>query len=301
MRRIILGILALFAPLSLFAQRNEAYLQYIETYKRLAVDHMQRHGVPASITLAQGILESNAGRSMLATKANNHFGIKVGSNWTGPYVLKDDDARNEKFRKYNTVVESYEDHSLFLKRPRYADLFRLSPTDYRGWAYGLKAAGYATNPSYPNLLIDLIEKYDLAQYDRGGGIGGSSDNAHTSPPNASQAVYTPRLVNGVAYVTAREGDTPKSIAYILGLKERKLCKYNEVRKDHTFHEGDIVFLGKKRKHVAEPLRHKYHRVSPGESMYSISQRYGIRLRKLYDWNNLSYMYAATPGDLLLLR
>ncbi len=126
--------------------QNSDYQRYIERYASLAVDQMHRHKIPASITLAQGLLESGAGKGDLARRANNHFGIKVGGSWTGPYILKDDDARNEKFRVYGSVKESYEDHSLFLKKPRYASLFNLKMTDYKAWAHGLKRCGYATNP-----------------------------------------------------------------------------------------------------------------------------------------------------------
>ena len=132
----------------------------------MAIDQMLRYKIPASITLAQGLLESGAGTSTLARKANNHFGIKCGRAWKGPYVLQDDDERNEKFRKYRSVEESYEDHSRFLQQARYSSLFDLSPKDYKGWARGLKRCGYATNPRYASLLIDLIERYDLDQYDK---------------------------------------------------------------------------------------------------------------------------------------
>ena len=144
---------------------SQQYLNYIERYKGMAVDQMLRYKIPASITLAQGLLESGAGTSTLARKANNHFGIKCGRAWKGPYILQDDDARNEKFRKYRSVEESYEDHSRFLQQARYSSLFELSPKDYKGWARGLKRCGYATNPRYASLLIDLIERYDLDQYD----------------------------------------------------------------------------------------------------------------------------------------
>ena len=145
---------------------SQQYLNYIERYKGMAIDQMLRYKIPASITLAQGLLESGAGTSTLARKANNHFGIKCGRAWKGPYVLQDDDERNEKFRKYRSVEESYEDHSRFLQQARYSSLFDLSPKDYKGWARGLKRCGYATNPRYASLLIDLIERYDLDQYDK---------------------------------------------------------------------------------------------------------------------------------------
>ena len=162
----LLSSLILFAFAAFSTAQNSVYQQYVARYHTMAVDQMKRYGVPASITLAQGLLESNAGRSMLAVKANNHFGIKVGGDWTGPYVVKSDDRPDDRFRKYRSVEESYEDHSLFLRRPRYAALYDLEPTDYVGWARGLKAAGYATNPSYAQLLINIIEQHNLMQYDR---------------------------------------------------------------------------------------------------------------------------------------
>ena len=148
------------------AQRSP-YEAYIDTYKGLAVEQMERYGIPASITLAQGLLESAAGQSELSRKANNHFGIKCGGSWNGPYVLRDDDARNEKFRAYSSPRESYEDHSVFLAtRSRYAFLFKYKKSDYKAWAHGLKKAGYATNPRYAHLLIKLIHRYDLDRYDK---------------------------------------------------------------------------------------------------------------------------------------
>lgn len=287
-------ILSLVAYLTASAQGNSAYRQYIETYRQMAIDQMQRYRVPASITLAQGILESNAGRSELATKANNHFGIKVGGNWTGPYIIKSDDRPDDKFRKYNSVAESYEDHSLFLQKQRYASLFQLDPTDYEGWAYGLKAAGYATNPQYPSLLINLIRDYGLAQYDNPKGAG-----THLNADGSLQ--HRMFLCNGIVYVRVREGDTFASIAREVGIKARHLRRYNEVGKSYVLHEGDIVYLKKKKSRAAKSVRGKAHVVLAGQSMYSISQMYGIRLSKLYSWNHLPAEYCPEEGDRLMLR
>lgn len=147
-------------------QGTDAYSAYISKYSDMAVDQMKTYGIPASITLAQGLLESDAGRSSLATKCNNHFGIKCHSDWTGRKMYHDDDARQECFRCYKDAEESYRDHSLFLvKGSRYQSLFKLGPTDYKGWAKGLKAAGYATSPTYADKLIELIERYGLDAYD----------------------------------------------------------------------------------------------------------------------------------------
>ena len=161
-------VVFLFVCVAISAQSyNKSDIRaYIQTYSDVAVSKMQEHKIPASITLAQGILESAAGTSDLAVKANNHFGIKCHKSWTGKTFHKDDDAKNECFRKYKTAMESFEDHSQFLKAARYADLFTLKVTDYKGWAHGLKKAGYATNPEYANRLIRIIEEYDLSAYDR---------------------------------------------------------------------------------------------------------------------------------------
>lgn len=293
-RQFICTIFSLIVVLTASAQGNTAYRQYIETYKQMAIDQMQRHHVPASITLAQGILESNAGRSELATKANNHFGIKVGGNWTGPYIIKYDDRPDDKFRKYNSVAESYEDHSLFLQKQRYSSLFQLDPTDYEGWAYGLKQAGYATNPQYPTLLINLIRDYDLAQYDR-------PANSHAGLTVSDALRHRLYLCNNIVYVRVREGDTFASIAREVGIKEKRLRRYNEVGKGYILHECDIVYLKKKKSRVAKGVRGKVHVVVAGQSLYSISQMYGVRLSKLYSWNHLPADYCPKEGDRLMLR
>ncbi len=146
--------------------RSTSALQYIEKFKGIAVDEMNKNGIPASITLAQGLLESGNGNGSLAREANNHFGIKCNTDWKGPTILKDDDAAGECFRVYANAEESFKDHSVFLKRKRYSGLFELNRDDYKGWANGLKQAGYATNPRYSELLVDIVERYGLDQYDR---------------------------------------------------------------------------------------------------------------------------------------
>lgn len=287
--------------------QTSVYESYIDQYKDLAVDQMVRHGVPASITLAQGLLESGAGQSTLATEANNHFGIKTGGSWRGPYVLRDDDAPNEKFRAYKSVEDSYEDHSRLLQKSRYAKLFRLKPTDYRGWAKGLKAAGYATNPRYADLLISLIERYDLDRFDKdlrgmnhrevrrwvASVTGGASREASDG--------WVVRRCNDVYYVIAKSGDTYADIAEWADVSEKKLRKYNEVHKNMTLHAGEIVYLGKKQSKVSKLLKGQRHSVSVGESLHSISQLYGVRMETLYRLNGLPADYVATVGDRLLLR
>ncbi|MDB5251979.1 MAG: LysM peptidoglycan-binding protein [Flaviaesturariibacter sp.] len=164
-KQVLTFLFSLALAQASFAQSSSVVRDYIARFRDVAIAEMQRTGVPAAITLAQGILETEAGKSDLVQRSNNHFGIKCKSDWKGETVSHDDDARGECFRKYNDPVESYKDHSDFLKnRPNYVSLFKINPADYEGWAYGLKKAGYATNPKYPQILIRLIKEYDLQQY-----------------------------------------------------------------------------------------------------------------------------------------
>ena len=274
-----LCVLAFSLTLGTIAQaqvRSKTYEQYISKYKDIAIDEMNKHHIPASITLAQGILESGAGQSWLAQASNNHFGIKCGISWTGNTVRHDDDAKSECFRAYKHPKESYEDHSKFLMTgQRYAFLFKLDPTDYRGWARGLKQAGYATAPDYANRLINLIELYELYKYDYKSNMKWVFTN--TNP-------HQPYLANGLVYVVARFGDTWKSIGKEFDVSPRKLIKYNDSYKDYILKEGDIVYLEKKRIRADE--EHIIHQVRPGDSMHSISQRYGIQLKNLYKMNKM---------------
>lgn len=296
MPRFLLALLLLLSGTACAFAQQDAYEAYINRYKKMAMEQMWRYRIPASITLAQGLLESNAGRSTLATEANNHFGIKVGGTWTGPYVLRTDDAPNERFRKYRSVAESFEDHSLFLSaRGRYSSLFQLAPNDYQGWAHGLKSAGYATNPRYGHILINLIERYNLTQYDR------PQKSHNRQEDRAFASGRTLYLCNDLVYVVARQGDTFERIADDLDLKASRLRRYNEVDETYRLNAGDIVYLAKKKKHVVKPLRKTFHKVMPGESMYSIAQRYGIRTERLYKWNYKSPDYAAETGELIYLR
>ncbi len=270
-------------------RRNSQYLDYIEKYKDEAVEQMQRYHIPASITLAQGLLESGAGRSALTRKSNNHFGIKCGSGWSGRKTYHDDDARGECFRVYKNARESYEDHSRFLAgKQRYASLFKLKPTDYKGWARGLKKAGYATSPTYATKLIELIELYELDRFDNSRLKGTWIANPHD-----------PFLANGLLYVVARSGDTFESLSEEFGISARKLRKYNDLYKGYTLRQGDVIYLEKKNRRAHKT--YKTHIVRPGESMYLISQRYGIRLDRLYKMNDRSADYAPQTGDVLRLR
>lgn len=279
---------------------NSRYQLYFDQYKDLAIEQMLRYRIPASITLAQGVFESGAGMSELATIGNNHFGIKC-HDWTGRSMAKDDDARGECFRVYDNVRQSYEDHSVFLaKNQRYARLFRLSLTDYRGWARGLRECGYATNPLYAQKLIDIIELYQLYRYD------GAQDYDRFMAQRAGvdhavrqgATLHPIKIFNKNYYLIARSGDTFKSIGEETELSWRKLAKYNERDKHDVLQEGDIVYLKKKQKRAPKTYKRRPHVVQAGESMYTIAQRYGIRLESLYKMNRLSPDYQIRVGERL---
>lgn len=293
MKRHFIYLLTIFVCLSLQAQtRNKQYEDYIKQYRDLAVDEMKKYHIPASITLAQGLLESGAGQSTLARKSNNHFGIKCGSDWQGKTVRHNDDARGECFRAYKHPKQSYEDHSKFLAgRPRYASLFKLKITDYKGWARGLKKAGYATDPRYAQRLIDIIELYDLDKYDKKGGLKWMKEN-----PNPHQ----PYIANGLLYIVVRAGDTWKSISKEFDISQKKLRKYNDLYKGYELQPGDILYLEKKNRKAQK--EHIVHVLRAGESMYLISQKYGIRLKNLYKLNKMDADEPAPEvGTILRLR
>ncbi len=282
---------------------NQSYQTYINQYKDLAIEQMLRYRIPASITLAQGLFESRAGQSDLARQGNNHFGIKC-HNWTGPTQYHDDDAHGECFRVYQDAKQSYEDHSLFLARQsRYSRLFNLSPTDYKGWAHGLKACGYATNPQYASKLIQIIELYKLNDYDKAKSYDRfmATHSGTDKPINAEGTLHPIHIFNENYYLYAREGDTFKSIGREVNISWRKLAKYNEMDKKTILHKGDIVYLKKKRKKAPKQYKKHPHTVMPGESMYTISQKYGIRLKNLYKMNHLSPDFQIRPGVLLKVR
>ena len=293
MKKQIISLVLIVISFTLSAQtRNKQYEAYIKQYRDLAVEEMKKYHIPASITLAQGLLESGAGQSALARKSNNHFGIKCGGDWNGRTVSHNDDARGECFRAYKHPKQSYEDHSKFLaSRSRYASLFKLKITDYKGWARGLKKAGYATNPRYADQLIGIIELYDLHKYDTKGGLKWMKEN-----PNPHQ----PYIANGLVYIVARTGDTWKSISKEFDISKRKLQKYNDLYKGYELQEGDILYLEKKNRKA--PKNHIVHVLRAGESMYAISQKYGIRLKNLYKLNKMDEDDSAPEvGTILRLR
>ena len=293
MRRLIPTLFLLVTALSAAAQ-NQQYVKYIEQYKSLAVDQMKKYNIPASITLAQALLESGAGQSELARNSNNHFGIKC-HDWAGRKVYRDDDTRDDCFRVYKSVRDSYEDHSIFLSsHQRYAGLFRLKPTDYVGWARGLKMAGYATNPAYADRLINIIESYNLDRLD--------SDKWKYAPTYYPEAPHTPHLANGLVYVVARQGDTMQGIADEFNIPRSKLIRYNDLYKTYVPQKGDIIYLH--RKNARAQKGYAVHIVKDGDSMYLISQMYGIRLARLYKMNKDKgdiYTYSPRINDLIRLR
>ena len=272
------------------AQSKDAFANYIARYGNLAVDQMKKYGIPASITLAQGLLESDAGRSTLAVKCNNHFGIKCHSDWTGRKMYHDDDARQECFRCYSDADDSYRDHSLFLVNgSRYQSLFKLSVTDYKGWAKGLKAAGYATSPTYADKLIEIIERYGLDRYDKSGGI-------RLKP---GQIPHQPMLVNGQRCVRLREGETLKDIAREYGMQLSLLRRFNEAERKFVPPAGTLIYLERKKSRADR--EHRTYVVKKGDSLWSISQQFGVKMRPLANRNHLSQDNPLSVGMTLLLR
>ena len=278
---------------------NSAYQSYIDQYKDLAIEQMLRYNIPASITLAQGLFESAAGRSNLTRSGNNHFGIKC-HGWTGKRTYHDDDAAGECFRAYDNARQSYEDHSRFLAtQSRYARLFSLKRTDYRGWARGLKQCGYATNPLYASKLTQIIELYGLNKYDRATTYDRFiAKHASEESPGPDGVRYVIKAYNDNYYVIAKKGETFKSLGKELGISGRKLAKYNERDKRETLDDGDVIYLKKKRNKAERNFKNRPHTVKAGESMYSIAQKYGIRLKSLYKKNRLSPDYNIRVGDKL---
>lgn len=296
---VLLTTIALVLPVSAQLRWNSVYQTYISQYKDLAIEEMLKHRIPASITLAQGLLESGAGQSELVKKGNNHFGIKC-HDWTGRKTYHDDDAKNECFRAYKNAKESYEDHSQFLKRSRYGSLFALAPNDYRGWAKGLKACGYATDPGYATKLINVIELYKLYLYDSAKDYDKffAKHAGNYLPGSSNMRLHPIYKYNDNYYLRARRGDTFKSLAEELELSARSLAKANERSKNDVLAEGEIIYLKKKRKHAEKQFKDKPHVVKPGESMYDIAQKYGIRVKSLYKMNDLPEDYQIKVGAVL---
>lgn len=322
----------LLSPCLLFAQakyNTPLYTNYISQYKEIAVREMDMFHIPASICLAQGLLESGCGMSELATNANNHFGIKCHKEWTGPKYEMDDDEKQECFRVYENPEQSYIDHSQFLiSRDRYAGLFKLDITDYKGWARGLKAAGYATNPEYANILIRIIEANELNNLDRGGdipiaslqandSITGSLANSSTEKlaagshfqpgyrqPSISKFTYVKTSKqnhkvyenNGIHLTIARKDDTFSSIAREFDIFSFQVYHYNDLHKNDILIPGQIVYLEPKKRQSSA----KTHTVKTLDNLYAISQLYGIRLKFLIQYNGMKEHQLLKSGEKIRL-
>lgn len=281
----------------LLAQKKITPEEYIAAHKEDAVKEMYLHKVPACITLAQGMLESGNGNSPLARNANNHFGIKCHKEWGGETYIMDDDSANECFRKYNDVLESYSDHSLFLySRSRYAALFELNINDYKGWCYGLKAAGYATDPKYPQRLIDIIEKYKLHELNIMENTP-KQDLPSRHVINSDLSIREVYRFNHIKFVIAKENDSFYKIATDFNLELDQILDYNDLSKDDKLSYGQKIYIEKKRRRALEPI----HVVQKNETLKSISQLHGIRLSSVCKKNHLKPTDKLKVGDVIYLR
>lgn len=301
-KTLLFILISLTGSNTLLAQTmNESEL-YLQRFAPVAVEQMKKYGIPASITLAQGLLESGRGTSRLATVGNNHFGIKADDRWKGDTIRSFDNGKWCTFRKYKDAGKSYEDHSRFLcENSRYDFLFELSMTDYKRWAKGLKDAYYAEDREYDKKLIGIIERYELSQYDS------NSKNRHKTDKQSSHAakdaICSEREIlkaNGLLYVIARNGDTFKSLSKEFGVSKRKIRRYNDLYKGYSFREGDIVYLNNKNSKAVKG--YNFHTTKKGESLYTISQIYGIKLKSLYKMNPQFESYTTLKvGDVVRLR
>ena len=299
---------------TLRAQVRQTREEYIDRYKHIAVEQMERYGIPASITMAQGILESDSGNSLLALRSNNHFGIKCKSNWRGERVYHDDDAKGECFRAYPTVEASYYDHAEFLdSQPRYDSLFAYASDDYKSWARGLKAAGYATAPDYAQRLVRIIEENQLFLLDRpdGARLYASryglkrdpeewfSSQSSVETPAVSTAIdpdnyrvtinahegYNVYVTNGVHYILAKEKDSFENIGSKFRISAGNLRRFNDLKdKKAQPLPGEVVYIERKKKRWEGNARH--HICREGETAYSVAQSYGIRMRSIERLNDL---------------
>ncbi len=327
LRRVLLAVvLALMTAMQMTAQSSSDILSYINQYKQIALDQEKQFGIPASITLAQGILESGAGRSGLTRNSNNHFGIKAMGGWNGAvYHAWDDEPQKSRFRVYSSAAESFRDHSLFLKNNgRYRSLFTKSVYDYRGWAIGLQKAGYATATNYASALIGFIDSYRL--YAINGGVklragktvivthvSGSNkqptfdascqqDESEESEEEQSVSNAVKRWVveiNDVRCTILYPGITLSSIAMKYDIPKQDLLEFNEVAVEADIHEGDIVFLDKKKKKYTGAQ--DYYRTKPGDTLYGISQQFGIKLNNLAKMNGKNLFSVLTEGEKIQLK
>jgi len=298
--RIILALAAVWVVAGVAsAEQKFTFQEYIQQYTPLVLESQEVYGIPASIKMAQALLESSSGNSRLAREANNHFGIKCKSTWTGATILHDDDAIDECFRSYGSAEESFKDHSDFLDQsPRYQELFKLDQKDYRGWANGLQAAGYATNPSYAEKLIKIIEDNRLYLLDQGESVPAAkretaieeqSNPADRAKVDIDNYVVSQRMRgyalynnNGTQFVVAKEGDTFEMLGRVVNVSPKNLRKFNDLPADAGLQGGDMIYIKRKAKRAENGKL--IHLVREGDTMHSISQQYGIRLQNLADMN-----------------
>jgi len=307
MKYFLYAIISIFPVSATVAQMTRK--EYIERYQLLAIEEMNRSGIPASIKMAQACLESSNGNSVLSKMSNNHFGIKCKSTWTGETVKYDDDERNECFRKYNNVEESYIDHTNFLmSSPRYAFLFQLNHDDFAGWAYGLKNAGYATANDYAQRLIKIIEENQLYRLDYQ--INNeqivASERKHIKTKESINGLFinpyqahqiTKR--NNLKSVVAKEGDTFEILAQELGIKQYELYKFNDQPTGYQPLKNEIIYIEAKHRKAAKGVL--THKVNPAETMHYISQLYGIQLKPLYKRNRMKYGEQPRTEEVIYLR
>ena len=311
MKKLIFIVTVTILNSNLFAQKISPD-EYINTYRSIAVAEMKRSGIPASVTLAQGILETECGNSDLVKKSNNHFGIKCKSTWSGESVTHTDDAPNECFRKYSRPEDSYKDHSDYLKTtPRYASLFQLDPSDYKGWAYGLKRAGYATNPQYPQIVISNIEKYNLQQYDNLStedldniAVNKIINNQEPTIKNVvvdfstvENSIKSKNKINGLKAFMAPKGISLLVIASKANIDLVKLLEYNDLSKDGLLNDEQVIYLEKKPKQG----NRDFYIALQKESLYDISQNNAIQLKYLSQLNNLNENQIVQKGTKIKLR
>ncbi|MDR2359297.1 MAG: glucosaminidase domain-containing protein [Prevotellaceae bacterium] len=305
-------ILLFSAPLAIMAQTATHAItraEYIALYKDLAIQQMKESGIPASIILAQGCLESGNGNSRLSVEANNHFGIKCHQSWAGERIYHDDDEQQECFRKYPSPEGSFRDHSDFLRyRDRYKFLFDLKPTDYKAWAHGLKKAGYATNPQYAERLIKIIEENQLYVYDTGVTIEVPAPSVIEAPKlaemphrkraviNISRDVYER---NGVRYILARTNDTYEKIAIEYDVKLRRILSFNDAAANTILQKGQVVYIEAKKRKAAklQPV----HIADKGETLWQISQHYAVKLSSLQKFNYLQNGQEPVEGQAIYMR
>jgi len=313
-RKIILLITILFT-LQVNAQNKKFTKQeYFEKYSPLAIHEMKRSGIPASITLAQGSLESNNGNSELATKGNNHFGIKCHKEWDGEKMYMDDDEKGECFRVYKKAEDSYDDHGDFLKtRQRYANLFTLNKYDYKAWAQGLKDAGYATNPQYPQLLIKLIEENKLYEYDNEGALAKEKkhrkvDLSKIAPPPVlvdidSFTISLPerkiKTNNKIRFIVSKKGDTYESIAREFDLLTFQLCQFNDVSRDSSLKPNQVVYIQHKKRNSEK--KYIVHIAQKDETLQLISQTYGVKLRRILKLNGMKEVQPIDSGQQIFVH